>query len=124
MLKLMLIEDEKQIIELQNKYYNKSVCGANIALNCDGLVIGMLTYSISDEVTIRAVYLEEEYRGKGLGDFLIRASLNILTNTNMDIVIGYEDEKSYYEKFGFCKAEGKLKCSSAEIVFPSKCGGH
>lgn len=125
MIRLLLVENEDTSNSLQQRFYGVNMDGTNVALEVEGEILGLLTYSITDVVTIKAVCVSEKIRGKGLGDFLIRATMNNLTATRMDIVIDYEDTMNYYAKFGFCKDKNsKMRVNSQDIVFPSKCNKH
>jgi GNAT superfamily N-acetyltransferase len=67
---------------------------------------------VSDNATfawICDVYIADEYRGKGLGKFLMRCvtehpSTNVRTN-----ILGTKDAHGLYEKFGFFRNELMLK---------------
>lgn len=121
MLKLIIIEDKKLKIELKKKYYNSLIDGADVALVIEDKICGLATYVITDTARIMAVAIDKDIRGKGIGDFFIRSILNMLTFTNLDIVIDYVDKYHYYDKFNFKLQDNELKVASSEIVFPCKC---
>ena len=100
--------------------------GQTIAVSADDTDIGYLNFTISADLTahIRAVYVLEEFRGKGFGDFLTRSMMNSFTLANIGVCIDYADDNDYFGKFGFKKTEKGLYVSPEDIVFPSKCGHH
>lgn len=52
------------------------------------------------------LYVDESWRGRGLGDLLMRRMLNYLTENSVElidlrVVVGNDDARRFYEKFGF-----------------------
>ena len=118
--------DDEQAITTFNNWSLSPLDGQTIALNVDGRDVGVLTFTISSDLSahIRGVFVLPDFRGKGLGDFLTRSMMNSFTLSNMGVIVDYTDENDYYSKFGFKQTERGLYVSPEDIVFPSKCGHH
>lgn len=125
MLALHPVED-KDAESVAIAFYGENVIGQTIALNVDGVDVGVLTFTIAPDLNahIKAVFVLDEYRGKGFGDFLTRSMMNSFTLANMGVYVDYEDKNDYYSKFGFCQSDKGLYVAAEDIVFPSKCGHH
>ena len=107
-------------------FYGEFISGQSVSLAIDETDIGLLTYTIDNNLNahIRAIFILPDYRGKGYGDFLTRSMMNLFTLSNMGVVIDYPDDNAYFSKFGFAATPQGLYVSPADIVFPSLCGNH
>ncbi len=97
--------------------------GIDVGLYLDEVLIGGARVSFGeDKARLEAVYLKEEYRKNGFGDFLTRAVMDAYTRSLPVFEIAYADR--YFEKFGFSEQNGIMTVKSDAIRFPSLCGGN
>lgn len=123
MLKLMNIVDDSVAYEIKKTYLSNAPDGSLTVLYDDDKFLGLIDYTIDMDLVahIVAVFVVNEARGKGYGDFLTRATMNSLTLAGLPVTVDYEDNKGYFDKFGFTLQEGKPFVTAKDIVFPSKC---
>lgn len=104
-LELLRFEDRKEKFIKSNKIKIDLIKDEN-----NNQYIGYCVTSINKENTgeIESLYISEEYRKYGLGDKLMKRSLNWLDNNKVvtkTIVVaeGNEEVLGFYEKYGFYK---------------------
>lgn len=87
-----------------------------------GTVVGTVALKKIDEtsVELKALYLHNDYRGKGLGSLLMSVSVNEAKTRGykcilLDSMLKYEDALRLYEKFGFEKIDRYNDNAMAEV---------
>lgn len=111
----------------ENFYRTDPVCaafceGIDVGLYVDEILVGSARVGFDgDAAVLSAVWIMPEIRGKGLGDFLTRATMDAYTQSLPRFKVAYESD--YFLKFGFKKGIGEMEIKSEDIHFPSHCKG-
>ena len=84
---------EVEVLKLLNKYFNIIV---------DNKIVGCLLLTVKDDgILLDEIYLEEEYRNKGIGTDILK---NILNDSNIVYLWVYKENVkaiSLYKRLGF-----------------------
>ena len=86
--------------EKVQKIVNNSFC---VGLYSDGKLVGFVRI-ITDKITlswIKDFIIEKDHRRKGLGSFIMNCLLAHPDLSETDIVLGAQDARDFYKKFGF-----------------------
>lgn len=76
----------------------------------DGVLFGTTQIVLEDgKAYVQYIYLDEEYRGQGLGNAMVRSLLNKLELNGFHMVYS-KIENDYLEKIGFSMDQGEYYC--------------
>ena len=95
-----LYSTEDYSSEKVQKIVNNSFC---VGLYSDGKLVGFVRI-ITDKITlswIKDFIIEKDHRRKGLGSFIMNCLLAHPDLSETDIVLGAQDARDFYKKFGF-----------------------
>ena len=95
-----LYHTEDYSSEKVQKIVNNSFC---VGLYSDGKLVGFVRI-ITDKITlswIKDFIIEKDHRRKGLGSFIMNCLLAHPDLSETDIVLGAQDARDFYKKFGF-----------------------
>lgn len=101
---------EKRKADLLEKVKSGLVMRIDLAKDVNkNVIIGYCINTVSPKKVgkIESIYIDEAYRGKGIGDSLIRKALKwmdslVVNKIIVGVAAGNEQAFSFYDRYGFC----------------------
>ncbi len=114
---------DKDLNDIENNYFNKNGFFGVLTEDNEHVIGTFGIFQIDKDICeLRKMYLLKDYRGKGLGKFMLANALNIAKEKKykriiLETITPLKEAISLYKKFGFTEIMPKEKNSRVDQAF-------